>query len=418
MKRKELFSFLKTNKNFSHLWSSQILSLVTVNMVNFMMMTRIYEKTGSALAVSFLWIFYYLPAFFVGPFSGLLVDRFSKRKILLYTNILQSLTMLLYLFIGEKTYPIYTFVFLYSLIDEFYVPAEASSLPGLVKKEDLPLANSLFFSTSQGALIIGFGLSGILMRVLGKNNIIVLAAIFLLLAGLSVYFLPETKPKGKKINSFFRFWSEIKTGYVFIASRRIVLFPMIMSIVFGVLLTVFGVSLPVIASELLKIDVQDAGPLLVIPLGLGAILGMAAVTKLSVKFRKKDFIRTGCIIAFVIFMIMSLFLPYFGKLTVLLAVFLVFALGFAGLLVHIPTHTLLQEHVPSNLRGRVFGTLNFIYTVVTLPFLLFSATMIDTFGIRPFIFIAGLFVFIFLYLFKRVEILVMAEQNTIQNESK
>lgn len=415
MKRKEIYSFLKRNKNFAHLWISQILQLVTINMVNFLMLKAIYEKTNSALAVSFLWVFYYLPAFFVGPFSGLVVDRFSKRRILIFTNILQSITMLLYLLIGKTTYPIFTFVFLYSLMDEFYAPAESATLPGLVKVEDLPVANSLFFATSQGALLIGFGLGGLLMRLLGQNNIIILSAVFLFLAAVSVRSLPKDKGKTKTINDFFSFWSELKLGYSYIAEKRIVLFPMILSVAFGILLTVFGVSIPVVASKLLNIRIEDAGPVLIIPLGLGALLGMTTFTRLSKKYRKKLFIKTGVLMSFVIFMIIALLLPFFGKFIIPITVVLMFFLGFAGLLVFIPNQTLLQENIPPNLRGRVFGTLNFVYTIITLPFLLFSATIIDAFGVRLFIFLAGFSVFLLMLFFKKAESSITTEQINMQN---
>ncbi len=133
MKKKELFSFIKQNRHFDLVWASQILSQITLNMINFVMATRIYERTGSTLAVSFLWVFYYLPAFFLGPFSGLFVDWWSRRKTLLYTNLLQSLTIGLYLFLGDRIYPIYPIVFLYSLLNQFYCPAEAASIPWLVR---------------------------------------------------------------------------------------------------------------------------------------------------------------------------------------------------------------------------------------------------------------------------------------------
>jgi len=300
-------------------------------------------------------------------------------------------------------------------MDEFYAPAESASLPGLVKVEDLPVANSLFFATSQGALLIGFGLGGILMRVLGQNNIIVLSAVFLLLAAISVRSLPKDKGKTKDITDFFSFWSELKLGYSFIAEKRIVLFPMILSVAFGILLTVFGVSIPVVASKLLNIRIEDAGPALIIPLGLGALLGMNTFTRLSKKYRKKVFIKTGVLVSFIIFMIFALLLPFFGKFIIPITVVLMFFLGFAGLLVFIPNQTLLQENIPSGLRGRVFGTLNFVYTIVTLPFLLFSATLIDSFGVRLFIFLAGFSVFLLFICFKKAELSINTEQINLQN---
>lgn len=415
MKRTELIDFLKENKNFSLVWLSQILSLLSVNIVNFMMMTKIYEKTGSSLAVSFLWVFYYIPAFFLGPFSGIFVDHWKKRNVLLYTNLLQSLTILLFLLIGEKVYPVYPFVFLYSLIDEFYLPAQASSIPHLVKKKDLPLANSLFLVTGQGALLVGFSLSGLLMRLLGGNSLIFLSSFFLLMAGIAVYFLPKDEISGKKIENLTRFWNELKLGYSYIAGKRIVLFPMILSVFFGVILSSTGVSLPAIANQLFKIEVKDAGPLIIVPLGLGALSAISLLTKLKQKYRKKSLMSFGLKIVLSVFLFLSLILPILGKFILPAGILMAFILGFGGLLTFIPNQTLLQENIPPKLRGRIFGTLGFATTVITLPVLLFSATIIDTAGIRPFLFISGAVILIFLLFFKKAEEIVVAEKNGVIN---
>ncbi len=415
MKRTELIDFLRENKSFSLVWLSQILSLLSVNIVNFMMMTKIYEKTGSSLAVSFLWVFYYIPAFFLGPFSGIFVDHWKKRNVLLYTNLLQSLTILLFLLIGEKVYPVYPFVFLYSLIDEFYLPAQASSIPHLVKKKDLPLANSLFLVTGQGALLVGFSLSGLLMRLLGGNSLIFLSSFFLLMAGIAVYFLPKDEISGKKIENLTRFWNELKLGYSYIAGKRIVLFPMILSGFFGVILSSVGVSLPAIANQLFKIEVKDAGPLIIVPLGFGAISAISLLTKLKQKYRKKSLMSFGLKIVLSVFLFLSLILPILGKFILPAGILIAFILGFGGMLTFIPNQTLLQENIPPKLRGRVFGTLGFATTVITLPVLLFSATIIDTAGIRPFLFISGAVTLIFLLFFKKAEEIVVAEKNGVIN---
>lgn len=415
MKRTELIDFLKENKSFSLVWLSQILSLLSVNIVNFMMMTKIYEKTGSSLAVSFLWVFYYIPAFFLGPFSGIFVDHWKKRNVLLYTNLLQSLTILLFLLIGEKVYPVYPFVFLYSLIDEFYLPAQASSIPHLVKKKDLPLANSLFLVTGQGALLVGFSLSGLLMRLLGGNSLIFLSSFFLLIAGIAVYFLPKDEISGKKIENLTRFWNELKLGYSYITGKRIVLFPMILSVFFGVILSSVGVSLPAIANQLFKIEVKDAGPLIIVPLGLGALSAISLLTKLKQKYRKKSLMSLGLKIVLSVFLFLSLILPILGKFILPAGILMAFILGFGGLLTFIPNQTLLQENIPPKLRGRIFGTLGFATTVITLPVLLFSATIIDTAGIRPFLFISGAVILIFLLFFKKAEEIVVAEKNGVIN---
>lgn len=311
MKRKELTSLIKENRNFNLLWTSQALSQITLNMINFVMATRIYEKTGSTLAVSFLWVFYYLPAFFLGPFSGFFVDLAKRRKVLLVANLLQALTMVLFLFVGGNIYPVYSLVFLYSFLNQFYCPAESASIPWLVKKSDLPLANSLFMLTSQSALVFGLGVSGILMRFMGQDAPIFIAIISLSLAALAVYFLPKNEPKkGKITQDFGRFWEEIRAGYTFVKDTRIILFPLLLAILFQVFMVVLGVTAPSFAGKVLNIEISDAGPLLAVPLGLGSLSGAILMPKFSFRYRKRTLMKNGF---FVVFLVLAFFFAGFAQ---------------------------------------------------------------------------------------------------------
>ncbi len=418
MKTQEITTFLKENKKFTLLWASQILSQITLNMINFVMATRIYEKTGSTLAVSFLWVFFYLPSFFLGPFSGLFVDLWSLRSTLLVTNFLQGVTMLLFLFIGDKVYPIYTIVFLFSLLNQFYFPAEAASLPWLVKKNSLPLANSLFMMTAQTSLVIGLGVSGILMKLFGKNNPVIISAMALFIAAAAVYYLPKEQHAKKKfnINGFSKFWSQLGFGYSFIRSNKIVLFPILLTIFTQVLVISLAVTIPSFAANLLSVDVQDAGILMVVPLGLGALLGTLSLSKYFQKTRKKILMTRGLTGAFFIFMFFALILPLLGPYKVYFAVLSMFTLGYCGFFIAVPNQTLLQENTPSALRGRVFGALGFLSTLVTLPFLIFSATIVDVLGTGLFMFFAGVVVFLMLLGMDKAEALIVAER--VENGNK
>jgi len=412
MKGREIKNFLERNKKFSLLWASQILSVTTTNVVSFTMATKIFTATGSTLAVSLLWIFYFLPAIFLGPFSGYFVDVWNKRKILIFTNVSQALIVLLFLLVKDYSYhPIYSIIFLYSLADEFYVPAESSSIPRLVRKEDLPIANGLFMFTSQMAMIIGFGVGGILIRIFGKNFPVFLCSLSLFLAAAACSFLPRDKSMAKKVRGFSRFWAEIKAGYSFIVNRRVILFPIVLIMFFNMFTVFLGVSLPSFATRILGIAVEDSGPLLIVPLGMGALAGTLLVAKYAKSIRKKVLMKRGFLLAFLILLVLSLGLPYLKILKAPIAFFLMFFLGIAGFFIFVPNQTLLQENVPVFLRGRTFGTMGFVNTIFALPFLLFSGTIVDAVGVDIFMFLASLIVLFALLFLDKAEELIIQEKN-------
>lgn len=386
------------------------MSLITVNMMNFVMATRIFEKTGSTVAVSLLWVFYYLPSLLFGPFSGYFVDLMSLRKTLFWTNIAQAVTMLMFLFIGDKFYMIYPIIFLYSFLNQFYYPAESSSIPWLVAKEDLSIANSLFLLTSQTALVIGLGFSGILMRLFGKGSPVYISAFCLFLAGLVVHFLPKKEPKKEKKKEISQFFEDIKFGYSYIKDNRIISFPVLIIVFFQILIVGMAVSIPSLAVEILKVEAHDAGPLLILPLGLGALFSALYLARNGNKFRKKVLIKRGMLGMFSVLVLFSLLLPLLGNFKIFAGLLLSFLLGVFSLILFVPAQTLLQENTPPELRGRVFGAVGFLCTISSMPFLLFSAAIVETIGVRLFMLMAAFLLSAGLFSFEKIEKIIVNEK--------
>ncbi|MEK7113188.1 MAG: MFS transporter, partial [Patescibacteria group bacterium] len=221
------FKPLIRNSRFIHIWTSQILSQLTIHIMNFLLLIRLFAITGSTIATSLLWVAYALPAILIGPIAAASVDMVDRRKMLMITNLAQSLTIFTYAFLHEtRFFLLYGIAFIYSLLNQFYVPAEAASIPSVVSKKYLAYANGLFFLTQQGALVLGFGVAGILNQVLGYTNSLYLCAAFLFVAFVSVSFLPQMKvedevPRGLE-EAIIGFFTRISEGYYFIKEHRYV----------------------------------------------------------------------------------------------------------------------------------------------------------------------------------------------------
>jgi MFS family permease len=217
------------NKNFLKIWGSQLLSQITVNLLNFILILQIFQQTESTVAISLFWFFWSIPAIFIGPLSGTLIDLWGTRKILILTNLFQSLIVLLYLSASSSIWPIYTILMIYSISNQFYLPAEAATMPSVVPQKLLSSANSLFLSTTYLSLVLGFGVAGLLVRVLGYQIPFILGSLMLILGALLVWRLPEmtfVKPTGKIDSSKFQeFLNKLVEGYRFLKASPTVLFP-------------------------------------------------------------------------------------------------------------------------------------------------------------------------------------------------
>ena len=115
--------------------------------------------------------------------------------------------------------------------------------------------------------------------------------------------------------------------------------------------------------------------------------------------------------AFLIFTSLTLIMPFLGDYRVIIAGILMFFLGIAGLFILIPAQTMLQENTPSLVRGRVYGTWGFMANIITLPFLLFSASIVDALGVRSFLIIAAVVMFLCYSFLDKMRLLIALEEN-------
>lgn len=402
---------------FRYLWGSQILSQVTINVMNFLLLAKLYADTGSTIATSLLWISYSLPALLAGPIAAATVDLVSRKKMLMITNLLQAVTIFTYLLISHQSvFILYAIVFIYSLLNQFYVPAEAAYLPSVVAKEHLPQANGIFLLTIQASLIMGFGFAGLLQSVIGFNGAVILCGSFLFIAFISTSFLKEIKPRTVMPDEFEKlvktFFNTVLEGYRFIKNNKTVLYPILLILSFQAALAIIVVSLPVIASQILSISVEYAGVSIAVPAGIGAFVSSFFVPRLLKQgFRKKTIIEYSSIILFLTILALCYgvaFMPVVLRLFTTFLLLVVAGLCFVG--IYVPTLTFLQASTPLWLRGRVLGNMYFMISLASIFPVLFSGTITEIFGIRTMLSILALgAMFLFIYSRKKGDVMIREE---------
>ncbi|MFH1864088.1 MAG: MFS transporter [bacterium] len=382
------------------MWTSQILSQLSINIMNFIILIKLFGQTGSAIATSLLWVTYSLPALLVGPVAATFIDMVDKRKVLMITNVLQALTIFL-LALSHRTsiFILYEVVFIYSLLNQFYVPAEASTIPSVLKKSDLPKGNGLSFITQQASLVLGFGIAGLLNHLMGFNNTLYLCSALLFTAFISVYFLPELKSKlvipPDIVLAIKSFLDNIIEGYRFIKDKRGIMAPFLLLLGFQVALAIIIVSVPAIAKEIFSVNLNAAGIFVVIPAALGAMIGAFNLPKLiKGGLRKKKIIENSLVTLTITIAALVFVIPELGYIYRILFGFVaVFFAGLAFVGVAIPSQTYLQEFTPYKLRGRVFGNFWFLTIIASVIPVIFSGTITEVFGVRFFLFILSAFTF-------------------------
>jgi MFS family permease len=404
------------NQPFLSLWISQALTQLSAAFLSFSLFIWVFEVTGSNSAVSLIVLSAFVSSMVFSILGGVLADQVSRRMVMLASNWLRALSIGLFLIVPARLWWIVGLSFLVNSVSHFYIPAEAASIPMLVKKKDLFAANSVLALTLYLTFIGGFVLAGPIIRIFGLKSVFMIALVLTLGSMAFLSRLPPCLPKRK--SKHFRFdlaflsqlvWRQIKDSWRFVLANRYILTTFFILVALNGLLGLISSLAPGFVVEVLQIPATSASLVLIAPLGAGLLGGALLVGKFGSLVPKRHLIAYGMIFGGSIFFLMG-FLPVVSTLSVyntltvaymprpvehivsLSGVMsaLSFFLGLAGTMVVIPSQTVLQEHTTDEVRGRVFGVFGaLVYGVSSLPTVV-GARLADWFGVTTMIMFLGL----------------------------
>lgn len=393
---------LMARKNFLFLWISQIFTQITINVLNFTLIIRLFEITSSTIATALLWISYSLPAILVGPLASASVDLFDKKRILQLSTLAQSIIVFLFaLTFKRSTFLIYAVAFGYSLMNQFYVPSEASLLPLAAGTRLLANANGIFFITQQIAIVLGFGMGSFIVKFLGFERLLFLSSFLILLAFFSTSLLSEKRNVKEPINyekSLSKFFKLVIQGYILIKSKREVLAPFLLLLAMQVSLVVVLINAPLIVAQVFGVNLSEEGIFLILPLIMGAGVGVVVVPILLKRLRKVKVIESSLLILAILTLLGQLFLPsqkIFFEVIIESLILMLIGLAFVGVV--IPSQTFMQQKTPQSFRGRVFGSFWFLVTLLTVFPVFLSGIITEVLGVKPLLFLMS-FSFLILFL--------------------
>lgn len=379
------YARLFKNFHFLELWFAQITSQIAQNLLNFALIIRVFELAKNTryanMAVSFLILAFAIPSIIFAVFAGNYIDHLDRKKVLVISNLLRAILALLFLFFENNLFMIYALIFAISTITQFFFPAEGAALPNLVNdKKDYPSANSMFIFTLYASFIVGYSLAGPIIKNFGPNAVYYFTALAFGFAAFCSLLLPKMKAVTHTPIHWLKLAHKVAKTIVLdtkmIFREKNFLFPIMQMTMAQAIISVIIVLAPSLALMILKQDLTTASNLLILPVGIGTIVGAISVSYLFKKFNKYTMIKIAVAIAGV-----CLFLLPFTKLkltqpyTEYAVMALVFILGFMNAVIAVSAQTLLQIHSEDEIRGRVFGILNMMINIAaTLPVLVAGIT--------------------------------------------
>ena len=387
------------NRPFLLLWIAQAATQIGGNMVIFGLTVIISESTGSTSAVSALILTFLLPAVLFSALAGVFVDRMDRRLVLVLTNILRGLAFIAIFLVGDHLGLIYLLNITVSTITVFFAPAEAAMIPILVPKKQLLSANGIFTLTLNAAFALGFTLIGpLIVKIAGAPALIIVVAALYFVAAAFCWTLPPAPSAvstGGPSSARGRFREaedavgtvvvQLREGLAYIRDHREIRWSLSYLGIAASLVGVLGVLGPNFAKESLGLSPADF-VVVVLPLGVGIVMGILLLNAYGRLIPRRRVIEGGLIALGVFLIAMALsgrISSFLGSatgslsgtvsiLTSLLSVVVgvAFFAGIAYASVAIPAQTQLQEDLPEDVRGRVFGVLNMLVSVASfLPIL-------------------------------------------------
>ncbi|WIY62834.1 MFS transporter [Bacillus arachidis] len=213
------------SRHFTFLWIGQLLSVLGSSITMVILPVVVYTLTGSTVVMGTTMAMYMLPNILVLPFSGLIVDRINRVKLMLFTDIVRCILMItlaVLMFTDTLTITIlYVLVAIYGLMDGLFQPAYAAVRARVFVPEIRNAANALTQMSNQGVRLIGPALGGLIVSVASAGIGFGLDALTYLLSFICLLFLKDVTAKKvqEQTNQKMNFKKDFTEGIVVLKSH-------------------------------------------------------------------------------------------------------------------------------------------------------------------------------------------------------
>ncbi len=377
------------NRDFLLLWAGQIFSQLADKIFLIFMIalirlefTRPGEDAASSALISALYMAMSIPAVLFGSLAGVFVDRWPKRLMLAGTNLARGILVLFVPLLPKEFMALLLITFLVSTLTQFFAPAETSTIPLILERRYLLVANSLFTTTMMGSVILGFALGEPLLALVGVTHGNWLVGGAYVIAGFLLLGLKAHEPPADPTNQD-SVLDDIKEGLAYVWSNSQVRAAMVQLVV---LFSIFA-ALSILAvglSKTIGLKEEQFGFLLAMA-GVGMALGAWLLGRFGQRFQRSTLAFWGSLVIAGVLAALALVKSLIPVLA------LCALLGLAAAIVGVPMQTVIQEETPPDLRGKVFGLQNNAVNIaLSLPLLLVGLAT-DAVGLQAVILvIAGL----------------------------
>jgi MFS family permease len=411
------------NRPFLLLWLAQVATQIGINMILYALEVVVLRATDLSSIVSLLFLTFLVPSVLFSALAGVYVDRIDRRLVLVITNALRAALIVGIFAVGENIGLVLLLNTALSTVTVFFAPAEAAMIPVLVPRHQLVAANGIFTLTLNGAFAVGFAFLGpLLVTIMGSPEpVLLVVAVLFGIAATFCLTLPADPPEkddqrknaigrvsdaGKEVTgSVTGVFGQLREGIDYIAQNRAVAWSLAYLGIAASLIGVVAVLGPGFARDTLGLDPEDL-IVVVLPLGIGIVMGVLLLNNYGKYFPRRRAIEIGLVALGILLVVLTIAGPLSRLLTgvgdkvpvvdlssvtslVSVVIAIAFLCGIAYGIVAISAQVQLQEDIPADVRGRVFGVLNMLISVASILPIIIVGPIADLVGTTPVILFAA-----------------------------
>lgn len=367
---RRLFAIRLVSQSADGLFQAALVASVVFNL----------EEQSTALGFAIATLIVSLPFSIVGPFTGVFIDRWSRRSIMVVAPLLRAAVVWLVLF-GPQEAPVafYGGALLVLSVNRFYLATAVAVVPRLVPTEDLLMANSMSIVGGTVALLAGVFVGGWMTDLVDSETPVVamagvqwVAASFIA-SRIRSPLVPHHLPEAGMRDELGRVLREFADGI-----SRLARTPRALGPITSITLDQMGQGIVLVLSLFVFRDRFDEGvgsfSNLIGAGGVGVLLGVLTVGKLEERFAKERIVAGAFLIGGVVLVAVGTTITGWSVLLASFAVGLTFAWK------KIPVDTMVQEAIPDGYRGRVFAVYDVAYNVSRVIAAFLAIPMLNVLG--------------------------------------
>lgn len=341
-------------KKFVFLAIGQAVSMLTSSILQISIVWYLTQQTGSPIIVTMSTLAGFLPRALLGLFSGSLIDRFDRKKILILSDLAIALAALVLSLVAFWTeipiWLIFVVLCIRSMGAAFHSPSLNAIIPSIVPKDQLARCSGITQSFESVSLILSPALAAILYRFWQLGSIILLDVMGALIAVSIVAALHIPAHHGQDHTQEFHIWQDTKEGLAVLRQQRGLVAIFVISTVYAFIYFPIGSMYPLITMTYFGGSVADSS-IVEIAFSCGTLLGALFLSILGSKAQKVGFI-TASIGIYGIGVLLTGLLPPSG-----LKPFIFFSavMGITIPFFHGLRTAIIQSKVPSQYLGRVLS---------------------------------------------------------------